>query len=737
MTLAERYTLGALVYVPGTVITSLPELHRKYGDKPKLVWFPGIVTACDIVLSSKGRKQKYVTAAWCYGNGLSKVKQVSVSQTLLKAPDGSFLPQDVQLIEESLLWRPPPKKKRDKNGVLIEEADEDAIPMSQLVQLPTDEEFAALPSPMQGVRASSLDCVELGIAWKDDDEATQVAVNGPCPRKTWSMRDTLGNVYSEGSDTVRLSSLIDYFLLMFPPRALAHFLECTNLLLEAEEKEHEPVSYEEAIKFFGIIILATRFEFTSRASLWSTATLSRFYSLPGFGRSGMPRARFDAIWRCMRFSYQPPERPPHLGSEDYRWKLVGDFVELFNDHREEFFTPCDRICVDESISRWYGLGGDWINAGLPMYVAMERKPENGAEIQNACCADSGVMIRMRVRKTKATDSLDLDPETNHGTGVLRDLVIPWAHTSRVVVADSFFASVEAAQVLFRLGIRFIGVVKTATKRFPMAALGSVQFPHRGMWKGLIHRGDKAAGHADLLAFTWNDTNRRMFISSVSSLMPSSLPIQRPRLRQVDKAPNADPQDVYQCIEQPKASAMYYTSAARIDQHNRTRQADLAIERKLVTHRWYKRVSLSIFSMIVVDAYLLFKKATGSEDTPATFFHKLAEEMIDFERTTRLQRSLIREAESAAAAAAVADSFASRRLTPTKRSRGDGAGNKTRTPGSSAKKTYKHQAKCVVCSKKTTWTCSECRDQGVMVYVCHTTTRAGCWPAHGTEVHCFD
>jgi hypothetical protein len=76
-----------------------------------------------------------------------------------------------------------------------------------------------------------------------------------------------------------------------------------------------------------------------------------------------------------------------------------------------------------------------------------------------------------------------------------------------------------------------------------------------MWKGLIHRGDKAAGHADLLAFTWNDTNRRMFISSVSSLMPSSLPIQRPRLRQVDKAPNADPQDVYQCIEQPKASAM--------------------------------------------------------------------------------------------------------------------------------------------------------------------------------------
>jgi hypothetical protein len=284
----------------------------------------------------------------------------------------------------------PTQEEEGQNGVLVEEAADAAIPMSQLVQLPADEEFAALPSPTQGVRASSLDCVELGVDWKDDDEATQLAVNGPCRRKTWSMRDTLGNVYSEGSDTPRLSPLINYFLLMFPPRALAHFLQCTNQLLEAEDKE--PVSYEEAIKFFGIIILSTRLEFTSRASLWSNAILSRFYTLPGFGRTGMPRNRFDDIWKCMRFSYQPPERPPHLDSKDYRWKLVSNFVDLSNEHREEFFTPCDRICVDESISRWYGLGGDWINVGLPMYVAMERKPENGAEIQNACCADSGVMI---------------------------------------------------------------------------------------------------------------------------------------------------------------------------------------------------------------------------------------------------------------------------------------------------------------------------------------------------------
>ena len=36
------------------------------------------------------------------------------------------------------------------------------------------------------------------------------------------------------------------------------------------------------------------------------------------------------------------------------------------------------ICVDESISRWYGQGGDWIDFGLPHYVAIVRKTRTDA-----------------------------------------------------------------------------------------------------------------------------------------------------------------------------------------------------------------------------------------------------------------------------------------------------------------------------------------------------------------------
>lgn len=83
-----------------------------------------------------------------------------------------------------------------------------------------------------------------------------------------------------------------------------------------------------------------------------------------------------------------------MSSEPYCWLLVDGFVEAFNLHRRQTFTPSDLICVDESISRWYGQGGHWINHGLPMYIAIDRKLENGCEIQNVACGWSGVMIQL-------------------------------------------------------------------------------------------------------------------------------------------------------------------------------------------------------------------------------------------------------------------------------------------------------------------------------------------------------
>jgi len=62
-----------------------------------------------------------------------------------------------------------------------------------------------------------------------------------------------------------------------------------------------------------------------------------------------------------------------------------------------------------------------------MYVAIDRKPENGCEIQNAACGRSGLMLQLSIvttaehRQQTATGDDDGLP---HGTAVLKKLVAP-------------------------------------------------------------------------------------------------------------------------------------------------------------------------------------------------------------------------------------------------------------------------------------------------------------------------
>jgi hypothetical protein len=212
--------------------------------------------------------------------------------------------------------------------------------------------------------------------------------------------------------------------------------------------------------------------------------------------------------------------------------LVSDFVKAFNDQREQNFIPSHLICVDESISRWYGMGGHWINEGLPCYVAIDRKPENGCEIQNSACGVSGVMLQLKIVKHEESED-DHTHEENagliHGCKVLKELVKPWFHTSRVVCGDSYFASVFTAIEMRRLGLGFIGVVKTASKKYPMAYLKGYEVEDRGQWKGLVCQVD---GQDSMYAFLWVDRNRRYSITNTSSLRDHGTPYSRVRNRQV-------------------------------------------------------------------------------------------------------------------------------------------------------------------------------------------------------------
>ena len=131
------------------------------------------------------------------------------------------------------------------------------------------------------------------------------------------------------------------------------------------------------------------------------------------------------------------------------------------------------------------------------------------------------MIRLKLVKTgteETAQSISEDEEGHlHSTKVIVSLILPWANFDCVVCADSYFASVGAAETLKKIGLRFIGVVKTATKRFPMKNLSELELENRGGRRGLIMYNNDS--QPALLAFCWMDRDRRYFIVSGSSLSP--------------------------------------------------------------------------------------------------------------------------------------------------------------------------------------------------------------------------
>jgi Transposase IS4 len=190
-----------------------------------------------------------------------------------------------------------------------------------------------------------------------------------------------------------------------------------------------------------------------------------------------------------------------------------------------------------------------------------------------------------------------------------ELVRPIANTDQVVVADSYFASIQAARELYRMGLQFIGTGKTATNQFPMNYFQRVILPGgKGDHKSLLAK-DPTTG-VSLLAFVWADRDRRFFISTCLSTAPGKI-INRQQWRQQDQTPNAEPELELINIWQTEAGQVHYEGCGKINQHNRHRQESLNLEKKVQTIERSSRGNHSIFRMMVVDAYYLTQGCQGA------------------------------------------------------------------------------------------------------------------------------
>jgi Transposase IS4 len=127
------------------------------------------------------------------------------------------------------------------------------------------------------------------------------SVEGAVSCRPWSNRTVSGETIVEGGDWGPFDPQrrpYDYIMAVFPPEQLLRMVRFTNEKLITKKKAS--MTTGELLKFIGVLILGTRFEFGSRADLWKTEATSRLFNPPAFGRkTGMSRGRFDDVWSCL------------------------------------------------------------------------------------------------------------------------------------------------------------------------------------------------------------------------------------------------------------------------------------------------------------------------------------------------------------------------------------------------------------------------------------------------------
>ena len=314
-------------------------------------------------------------------------------------------------------------------------------------------------------------------------------------------------------------------------------------------------------------------------------------------------------------------------------------MEDFNRNMEVILIPGKFLVVDEIMSMWLGKDGKYAVEGMPHVTKITRKPEGvGAEMKAVADGDTGCIIGVDLMEGAARMALrpfiDRYPA---GTAVCLRLCGFWRGSGRIVIGDSWLGSVVCLIGLRQeLGLFFMGMVKTAHRRFPKAhfddwfiARKAGGLP-RGVWNTLTsmyvvdHEGTPF--EFPMYAVAWHDKTCKKIISNVGTTLPAQLPSIRHWTSVDDVGGIPTTVDKTTAIPRPAMFELFYRCFSSIDVNDHTRQGLLAIERTWRTNSWSMRVFGTLFGVMVTNAYNLHKYDRKTAHIEPSDFYAFVDEL---------------------------------------------------------------------------------------------------------------
>jgi Transposase IS4 len=155
------------------------------------------------------------------------------------------------------------------------------------------------------------------ISWFADVDYAMMDSNGTVDPVGWQFQGRDGKWMCEDDEVELKHSPLDYFMAAFPPTALKRILTLTNKSLRKNGGKEIELG-EFLLRFFGVVLLITKFDFGQRRELWNSVSSFKYIPSPQFGiQTGMCRNRFEEIWMNLVLSAQLDKRPDDMSSVTY------------------------------------------------------------------------------------------------------------------------------------------------------------------------------------------------------------------------------------------------------------------------------------------------------------------------------------------------------------------------------------------------------------------------------------
>jgi hypothetical protein len=379
---------------------------------------------------------------------------------------------------------------------------------------------------------------------------------------------------------------------------------------------------------------------------------------------------------------------------------------------------------------------------MPHVTKIPRKPKSsGCELKAAADVVSMIMLRLEIQEGK--EAMRLKKFMNdypHHVAVTLRLVEPWFRTGRIIKADSAFSSFLTAIALLKFGLFFIGIVKTATKCFPIKFLKAYEStnPARGDIKLLTTNAIIDGALKIVMAVGWMTKMMKFFVATVGTTMegkPHSVEL----TRKVLKDGKFITEHYTKTTVRPDIVAELFNGFSVIDVADHYRQGILHIEAAWKTKTWWHRIFATILGIIVTDCYfaycLEYETLRLDEDgnEPPDYFDfcdELCADLIFNPMMMRTQRvhadgadiDIDRPDMSSASAVAVEHMLVANSEHRIWRSRQE----KSKNPDC-----YRPRAYCGICRNPCSYYCNGCGnpDEGKFVCFCGSATGRPCFYEH--------